>query len=185
MPVSEGKTPLFTRLDPTADPFFPPGLQLFPSETDQRSMKADASFQEILADKMGVKTATSSSEIRDDSPANMAFLLGRLQVFRFAKPVTNPFPRTPPPKRERPKGPVHSLSTEQTESKNWFISQGEPLAEDFFRTELKTAFRRLALKLHPDKEGGSIQAFLELKKHRQRLERLFAAPDTATPTPNR
>ncbi|MBX3040906.1 MAG: hypothetical protein KF789_09400 [Bdellovibrionaceae bacterium] len=136
-------------------------------------MKANASFQEILEEKMGVKTATSSAGIADGSPANMAFLLGHIRVFRFEKPTPNPFPRPAPRRKERATGPAHSLSSEQAESKKWFILQGETLAEDFLRAELKTAFRRLALKLHPDKQSGSIQAFLELKKHRQILESLF------------
>lgn len=147
-------------------------------------MKANVSFQEILAEKMGVKTATSSSEISDGSPANMAFLLGRIRVFRFEKPVTNPFPRSAPRKKERAKGPAHDLSPSQAESKNWFISQGETLAADFLRMELKTAFRRLALKLHPDAPGGSVQAFLDLKKHRQSLEDVFTSGNTPA-APNR
>ena len=135
-------------------------------------MKSGVSFQEILEEKMQAKTTFVSRETPDNDPKNLAFLLGELPVFRF-KPAVFPRKNVTPSRKTRPAGPPHSLSSPQQTARDWFLSRGEKLRADFSQAELKTAFRRLALQLHPDTLGGSVSDFLDLKKNRALLEEVF------------
>lgn len=130
-------------------------------------------------------------------PAALGSLLGHLSAFRWTPPPSayrkgarpkgpsieaevspttkisakaSAHPKTNSP---RPSGPPHLLNEEQKIAWTWFRSQTEPLAADFTRHELKQAFRRLALRQHPDVEGGSAETFMELQKCHQQLQEIF------------
>lgn len=121
---------------------------------------------------MQTKASFVSRETPDNDPKNLAFLLGELPVFRFKAAV---FPRKNDfsPRKTRLSGKPHSLTDSQRTASDWFASRGESLLADFSKSELKTAFRRLALRLHPDTLGGSVSEFLDLKKNRALLEEVF------------
>lgn len=73
----------------------------------------------------------------------------------------------------RARSVAHKLNDKQTKSMSYFISEKIFLLDDFTWDELKKAYRRLALVKHPDKQNGSIESFIELKKH---FETLSAVP---------
>ena len=60
---------------------------------------------------------------------------------------------------------AHKLNPAQTQAMTYFISEKMFLLEDFTKDELKRAYKRLALKKHPDRQSGSNQYFIELQKH--------------------
>lgn len=69
--------------------------------------------------------------------------------------------------------PAHVLSSEQTQAFQFFLFYGSDLHDNFTSKELKSAFRKLALKLHPD-QGGQAEAFLSLKKAFERLQMVWS-----------
>lgn len=73
--------------------------------------------------------------------------------------------RQPPLPKQRTRTAAHKLSPEQTKAMTYFISEKMFLLEDFTREELKKAYRRLALRKHPDRQMGSNQFFVELQNH--------------------
>ncbi len=68
----------------------------------------------------------------------------RTQSFAAAPP-----PPPPPPQARR------SLSSRQQDALHAFVQFGASLGEDFTDTELRRAFRALALQYHPDRHPGS------------------------------
>lgn len=152
-------------------------------------MRSQPSFHQILLEKMSPEAHPIPEQPQDTSPAHMAFLLGELPVFRFAKAPSLRHRQSqshgPSPKRKeprlaqavraapRPPGPAHPLNENQKVAKDWFAQHGESLLEDFTVNELKAAFRRLALRLHPDAQRGSTTLFIDLKHHRQQLDFVF------------
>lgn len=78
-----------------------------------------------------------------------------------------------PHKAVKPKPrPAHKLNGEQCISYDFMLRQGSPLANNFNRKELESAFRALALKLHPD-QGGSTEMFRKLLEARKVLSGLL------------
>lgn len=77
--------------------------------------------------------------------------------------------RTPPP----PPKP-HKLSAEQDKAMSFFATHDIALTAAFSKSELKRAYRRLALKLHPDR-GGDTARFVALRKAFETLSLVFRA----------
>ncbi|MFZ4403571.1 MAG: hypothetical protein ACOYOK_05655 [Pseudobdellovibrionaceae bacterium] len=74
--------------------------------------------------------------------------------------------------KSQPTPPPHQLSDEQKKSKSYFANAKENLNPAFQRHELKSAFRRLAKKLHPD-HGGTDADYRQLLAHYQNLKIIF------------
>jgi len=108
-----------------------------------------------------------SSEIQSEL---WTHLVGNLGTRRFETPQKGQaYHRLRPAPRPRPN---HSLSESQTLAFTFFAQQGSPLAANFSSADLKLAFRRLALKLHPD-QGGTAASFQKLMQSRSILQTLF------------
>lgn len=92
----------------------------------------------------------------DDSPRGMAWLLGKMPKSL----ITDPRGRTAYGVKSRLL-PPHKLNVFQVTAVLFFKIHGVLLSPRFTQKELKTAFRQLAKKLHPD-QGGTTEAFLDL-----------------------
>lgn len=132
-------------------------------------------FQDILESKLQEKEAFSlgkSATFTRESPLPTAVgaLLGHLETALWVP--RSPYAKSKPTmaKPPRPSTPPPSFSSEEKESWQWFLTQGEDLGSRPSSLGLKKAYRRLALKLHPDRNQGQGELFLELKKHCLRLE---------------
>lgn len=125
------------------------------------------SFKKILSDKIaedqgstGIFNNTLASE-----PAHLSYLIGQIerteiQLARFKYPHT---PRLRPP---------HKLDAEQVLAFEFFKRIVTELSPSFTIIELRRAFRKAALRLHPD-HGGNTQEFISLKMHYQVLLGFF------------
>ncbi|MFN8846573.1 MAG: DnaJ domain-containing protein [Bdellovibrionales bacterium] len=82
------------------------------------------------------------------------------------------YPRTTttPPSEKRK---THELTEDQNLAWNYFLMWKTGLNLDFTEKELKGAFRKLAQKLHPDKNAGLSTYYLELKKNYEILTQVF------------
>lgn len=147
-------------------------------------MAGKSEFQDILNGFLEGKhasserTAPAAPRSEGLDPAHLAFLLGTVRVTRSARPTTRTFARAerkPSARPVRVSGPAHVLDEAQQNSLAWFLENGELLERDFTETELKKAYRRLALRFHPDRPGGTAQRFRALRGHESALRRLFAA----------
>lgn len=114
-------------------------------------------------------------------PAHLSFLLGTVRVSlpqrlppRQVKWGIRQNPVTP-----RPRRPEHKLSESQRLAMSWFHENGESLEPDFTEGELKKAYRRLALRFHPDRPGGTPHRFRTLLGHERDLRRALGAPSTS------
>lgn len=145
-------------------------------------MGSQRSFHEILEEKLG-PTPMRSPETDHipgaTDPANLAYLMGQIGVFRFEAPRPRP---KPVPRRlastsfqPRESGVPHTLTERQKTAMLWFARFEENLLPDFTERELKQAFRRLARRFHPDVQSGSELVFIELKELNEALEGVFAA----------
>lgn len=67
----------------------------------------------------------------------------------------------------------HVLSEEQSVAFAYFLNWKSGLRQDYLEVELKKIFRKLALKLHPDRNQGSSRFYLELKKNYELLNSVF------------
>ncbi len=134
---------------------------------------------------MGAKPSFQAAPPLDLDPAGLAFLMGHVGRFQFkskAQYVTPPPPKTrsrqefdPGIKQEikiRKAGPPHQLTDLQKISFQFFTQSNFPLELDFSADELKTSFRKLALKFHPDR-GGEQKTFIVLKSHYDSLRIIF------------
>jgi hypothetical protein len=140
------------------------------------------SFHSILEQKIrsqrtqDSQTFTShSARPADQDPAHLAFLMGALQRTAFSRPVTTLYPSAP-----KPPPPPHLLSESQQVAYGFLVAHGGDLGPAFTQKQLRTAFRRAALRLHPDMNKGTSGPFIELKKYYAELGQLFAAPTAAT-----
>lgn len=143
------------------------------------------------------------SEIEDSSPAYLAFLIGKInkthsqthdnhsrnEKFKkssYAK-IKSETSHTHASKHKRlsdtsvsidnppenePIMCAHDLSPEQKLALEFF-NRYTKLSLEFGAPELKKAFRKVALKVHPDRKGGSSREFLELQKAFSNLSSLF------------
>lgn len=75
----------------------------------------------------------------------------------------------------RKKNPPHKLNSNQSRAFEYFVAHKSQLEADFTVNELKTAFKALCIKKHPDSNPcqGAHEAFIELKKHYDCLKTLF------------
>lgn len=143
-----------------------------PPDTDKSCMNSQASFKQILREKMGDTPSQADSKFGtfDSDPANLAYLIG-LQRRMDLNLVRGHYPKskTPPPQRK-----AHAFTETQLDAykyiKMWIVD----LSEGFTAHELKRAFRKAALILHPDK-GGKTEDFLALKRHYELLRPLVAS----------
>ena len=125
---------------------------------------AQKSFLEILGDTIREELrAEMAAGLRPSPPAsapesaavNWEWHLSQTPRFQFHRPATYPRPA------KRPIEPPAHLNVEQLVAWHWFSRQGETLP-NLTTSTLKQAFRRLALRLHPDRVGGDASAFREL-----------------------
>lgn len=147
-------------------PFWTEGIWV---ETDKNGMSFQASFKQILREKMGEKASSSpgmnTSNVHAD-PAHMAYLLGQISRLEFQTPRG----QYPAPK-VRPQRKPHNFSATQKLSYEFLKTWIHDFSEGFTANELKKAFRQVAMVLHPD-QGGSTQQFVELKDHYENLRTL-------------
>jgi hypothetical protein len=116
------------------------------------------------------RTSNSTAPQTEIQSGLWTHLVGQIGTRRFEAPVKGQvYHRLRPAPRPRPD---HHLNSEQIDAMTFFASYGQPLNANFSMTDLKKAFRQMALKLHPDQGGTAIQ-FQRLLKSRKSLEALF------------
>lgn len=137
-------------------------------------------FDEILREKIARSTAETTPASRPQSldgqgiePAHLAFLIGRIGRHEGLARGKYRVPQRPPP----PPKP-HALTERQREAMDFFRAHGFSLGESFSRPELKAAFRRAALKMHPDR-GGLASDFVQLREHYKALSSLWTPGDAS------
>jgi hypothetical protein len=164
-------------------------------------MRANTSFQSILERKLGqdperklgqdperklgqdqtdTPSARTTSATVDQDPAHLAFLLGALNKSTYQGPLTKVYPTRP-----KPPPPPHSLNSSQQIAYEFFVSHCTQISTEtglegtlelgpaFTQKQLKNAFRRVALRLHPDMNKGASGPFIELKQHYEELLQIF------------
>ncbi len=153
----------------------------------------EKSFLEILSEKIEkqLRQDLSFSEISVENPISTTQAAPHMRTWVYQIPVEKVHIQTPrdyilkraypsshhafqkahvPP---TPSRKPHQLTEQQKQSMVYFWSWQVRLREDFTQGELKKAFRALAQRLHPDRNNGQVQAFLDLKNHYQRLLNVF------------
>jgi hypothetical protein len=101
-----------------------------------------------------------SSRDFDTDPAHLAYLMSQVQRLKTPlKAANKAYPHFP----SRPITP-YNLTELEAKAQAFFQNWSETLSPRFSRAELRSAFRRLAKKLHPDLSPSSAQEFMELKK---------------------
>lgn len=88
--------------------------------------------------------------------------------FLFARPLTSAPARWPRLPVVRPPRPSHRLTAAQQSAFDRFAALGASLAIDFDADELRTEYRRLAQRYHPDRHPGAPAA------ERERMTRGFS-----------
>ncbi|MBX3019613.1 MAG: J domain-containing protein [Bdellovibrionaceae bacterium] len=125
-----------------------------------------------LRDEKNVETPRFPSET-ELFPSGMAWLMGQVQS---ARPSAN---RARSAYGVKPKvRPAHRFDATQTDSFNFVKNAFPELENNFSPRELKTAYRKAAMKLHPD-QGGTSEQFRDLHRHFENLRRLFHEPKTS------
>jgi hypothetical protein len=98
------------------------------------------------------------------------FLVGNLDPIHFTAPTKGQVyhgQRKPTPPK-----PPHQLSALQQWAVDFFAVRGIELSPRFSSKDLQSAFRKLALRMHPD-QGGSPIEFQNLMTARAELAQLF------------
>ena len=122
-------------------------------------MGKQASFAEILREKQGFSTQKQDfNPLFTSEPAHLAYLLGQISPLKKTTPS-----KTYPHKPYIPK--PHPLNERQLMAFAFFRTYHSDFSEAFSLKDLKTLFRKLALKLHPDHNNGLLEPFRELKAH--------------------
>lgn len=116
--------------------------------------------------KKNVKTPHFPSET-EVFPSGMAWLMGQLEP----KAPSTIRARSAYGVRPKPRRP-HIFDATQTESFNFLKNYVSDLDFGFSPRELKSAYRKAALILHPD-QGGTAEEFRLLKGHFERLRGVF------------
>jgi hypothetical protein len=107
-----------------------------------------------------------SSTRLDNSPDCLTALLGVVEPLRQSpQSKAHLYHRHRPAVRPQPKPrPPHIFNDAQKTAYRFFHIHGEEgLQQNFTLPELKSSFRRLALRLHPDRPQGSTEHFIRLK----------------------
>ncbi len=128
--------------------------------------------KQIEAEVFAQRPTPQMEPLSTDVESNqlLGSLLTSLNPVHFYVPTTA---KRYPNKTVKPKPrPNHSFNSQQAHSFQYLLKKGAQLLENFNRKELETAFRALALKLHPD-QGGSNQEFLQLLEARKSLQALL------------
>lgn len=152
----------------------------------------DKSFLDILTEKLEKRIRESSPletsqnfDIHEEIPSWITKIPS--QKYTFTSPASQRIKKTyyyssakssmtrstapkTQPKEVRIK---HILNEEQSQAYAYFLNWKMGLAQDYTRHELKSLFRRLAHKLHPDRNQGSSSLYLELKKNFDLLNQVF------------
>ncbi len=139
------------------------------------------SFAQVLEKKIRAQiesemnsTQSTQSNIRTQIPAETwGNLLGQIQPQRFTqeqKGLNYHRHRKPPP-HPAPR-PAHKMTAEQLTSFQFFKSHGSDLADNYTLKELKSAYRKLALKIHPD-QGGRADLFMTLQQAFAKLQKVL------------
>ena len=103
-------------------------------------------------------------------PHGMAQILAQTETHTFTKANRyNPYKFKS--QRVAPQRPSHNMTEEQLLAYACLKQFAVQLSDNFNLTELKTAFRRSALKAHPD-HGGTSETFQNVKKSYQILTAL-------------
>ena len=122
-------------------------------------MARGKAFVDVLDEVLAGYEADSPAK-----PAPMASGFATPSIFRFEsrnmKPAASPSgwlsasaAIAPPPPRPAP--PRRTLSPRQREAIDAFVHLGARMDEDFTHDELRSVFRSLALRYHPDRHPGS------------------------------
>ncbi len=112
--------------------------------------------------------------IKTESPSDFQKtenqLLGQVEKLVFSQKFSSTTYRSfkRPPIERMP----HQLSPIQNEAFQFLSNWGTNLAPNFSPSDLKKAFRKAALRLHPDR-GGDASLFLKLNTFKKILENLF------------
>lgn len=136
------------------------------------------SFSDILIDQIledyDLKQNTVASNTLNNGwestldPHGMAQILAQTETHNFGKANRhNPYKF----KAQRPVRKSHNMSDEQQLAYACLQQFVPQLSDNFNLTELKTAYRRSALKAHPD-HGGTSETFQNVKKSYQILTAL-------------
>ncbi len=164
----------------------------WPCETSPLNRKVGKmkSFQEVLAERLlcSSHTTTFDPETRDPQTSakpsrtsqhesvlplwlSVSSLLEDFQGPRVAgnRGPCKAYP-APPPRV----APDHCLNSAQKLGLEFFLCWGEVLPGNFRRHQLKRAFRRLALRLHPDRRADGRAQFEALRGHFESLSQVFA-----------
>lgn len=133
-------------------------------------MESSQSFKSILEKKLSKASSDASNSplYGDNSPANLAFLIGEIGNIRFSAAKNTSQLKSYLTKKSPPP-PAHKMNEQQLESFLFVYTWAGNLKDSFTLTDLKLAFRRAALKLHPD-QGGCDQNFINLREHIKNLE---------------
>lgn len=123
-------------------------------------------FEQILRQKLqenSSQTRTAGNdETRGTDPAHLAFLIGQINRMQTARPTKSPYKPSISPRK------THELTLLQQEAFSFFLQHQPDLSDAFTRNEIKSAFRKIALVLHPD-QGGTALAFMQLREHYKTL----------------
>jgi hypothetical protein len=149
-------------------------------------MRAGVDFNRVLDDKLGHSTFAWSSSVPDETTyprgtARPVFLFGDVSSGFTAGPQPAPKPRPRMSSSASPWTAVYAARPEAQPRPVRTLTAGEKaaldvlrslgcvtLVNDFTDAELKTAFRFLALRFHPDRHPGSTD------EERAELARTFA-----------
>lgn len=138
------------------------------------------SFAQVLEQKLRrkIEQELRLSQTTKPSPASeipspmWTNLIGHMAPQRFENQSRGQvYHRNRPAPKPRP---AHKLTAEQMQSFHFFKCHHSELADNFSKADLKSAFRKLALKLHPD-QGGKADQFLSLKLAFENLSSVFKA----------
>ncbi len=130
------------------------------------------SFADILVDKILEKESRTYSDVRDTSPAHLAFLMGNIEKVSFQS--KSQYPVQKPQQAPKPR-PAHTFNEQQKNAFQFFSKWVPHFRDNFSQDELKMTFRQLAKAFHPDTASNkkNVEYFLELKKSFDTLKTVF------------
>lgn len=119
-------------------------------------------------------TSTQTTRL-DNSPDCLSSLLGVVEPLRQNPQLkAHLYHRLRPAVRPQPKArPAHVLNERQLTALHFFKTAGSALENNYSLPELKTEFRKLALRFHPDRPQGSASHFIQLKAAYDNLRLVF------------